>query len=112
MWRAKVKHEGPRAWYKKGNVITRKIANLISQDALIPLNSPGGENIFRIAGDLLDKFQGDDALLIDAIEISRREKPNFRGMDPYVMRKVLENQASKEQFLKRKAEEEADDFWD
>lgn len=93
-WRARVEREGPSAWRSRANPITRRLAETISQDTLIPLNSPGGKNLWAVASTLLIDFHGDDKLILKTLEVLR-EKKQWRGVEPYVLRASVQNEASK-----------------
>ena len=93
-WRAKAEREGPSAWRSKANPITRRLAETITQDTLIPLNSPGGRNLWAIASQLMIDFHGDDVLIMRALE-ALRDRKQWRGIEPYQLRAMVQNEASR-----------------
>jgi hypothetical protein len=93
-WRKRCASD-PAAWRRFANPITGRIAAGLQQDTGISLEGPGGKDLFRIAGTLLQEAGGDDVLLLQAIEQCRKN-PRWRGLSPYVMKKEILFEANRQ----------------
>ena len=109
-WNQKVEREGPTAWYKQENPITQALAQDISQDTLIPIDSPGGVNQFKVAARLLEDFRGDLSLIRQALNALRHKKKIERGIELYLLRSILQNHASKLKSSKAREEKKREEF--
>ena len=74
VWYAVAQREGPSAWRKRQNDVTRRIANLLSMDAQMPIRGAAGTCLWNIAADLLTEFRGDDDLIAGALESLRKDQ--------------------------------------
>lgn len=74
VWYAVAQREGPSAWRKRQNDVTRRIANLLSMDAQMPIQGAAGTCLWSIAADLLTEFRGDDDLIVRALESLRKDQ--------------------------------------
>lgn len=74
VWKAVALREGPSAWRKRQNDVTRRIANLLSMDAQMPIQGAAGRCLWSIAADLLTEFSGDDDLIVRALESLRKDQ--------------------------------------
>ena len=74
VWYAVAQREGPSAWRKRQNDVTRRIANLLSMDAQMPIQGAAGRCLWSIAADLLTEFSGDDDLIARALESLRKDQ--------------------------------------
>jgi len=111
VWRAKAFRDGPVAWRRRQNPITRRLAETLQQDTGVPLGSPGGKDLWAIAGSLLADFSGDDKLVMAALERCRK-KPRWQELSPFVMKKEIVLQASRMQGGQARHEEAEREFYD
>src|SRR3989304_1842438 len=76
---------GPSAWRRKDNQTTTRLAEILSMDTLVPLESPGGKHLRSIAAQLLGELNGDIELIIRAME-RLRISAKWRGIAPFAAR--------------------------
>jgi len=99
----------PGEFFKQRNVVTQALARDLSQDTLIPVDSPGGKNQHSVAAQLLRTFDGDFDLIQEALNHLRR-KQDLRGASVYYLKKIIENEGSMLQASKRRNRAEMDDL--
>ena len=95
---------GPSAWRRKDNQTTARLAEILSMDTLVPLESPGGKHLRSIAAQLLGELNGDIELIIRAME-RLRISAKWRGIAPFAARAMICIEASKLRAMERKEKE-------
>ena len=85
----------PRAWHRRGNPITSRVARSLAGDAELPYDEASiAKDCRRVAADLLAECSGDEVLLLKAQERLRRGS-GWKGLGLYVQKKALVHEVHK-----------------